>query len=414
MYIIQEGDTLLGIAQAFNVDLALLLSVNPSLDPNVIQVGDSIVIPFPGAGMEPPTPGSTGFFGPVGFVADPHDGIGLTFHRLDGSLITELIAPGLSEFDPRRVHVAGPWTGELSSLLVVYASSVGPSASAGSEWLRITAGNDDPVWVGVQQFFAMAGAPSQPVLAYTTLDIEQSQPRSRLYAGNIQNLPGASPLFNIADPDGYMVRPLAVDAEGGALKGIWYTMAAWGIGGDIVFEPRKGLKYLDMGNGMVNEILDRDQAAWDVSLDRAWVAYSTISGPVSVLNRATSEAVTFPLLPDSNRGAGNACISPDGQTVAWMEGSGWTMAENPDYHASIRIATTAGMHLANIPQTAFENIASAEQVTWVQPVGWLDGQTLIVQARFQDWNNAALFRVKTDGGNPLYLAAGTFVAFLYP
>jgi hypothetical protein len=251
------------------------------------------------------------------------------------------------------------------------------------------------------------------VLAYSTLDFEENQPRSRLYGANLQNLPGASPLFVIADPDGYMVRPLAVDAEAGKLKGVWYTMSAWGIGGDIVFEPRKGMKYLDMTSGMVNEILTRDKAAWDVSPDRTWVSYSTISGPLSILNRQTGDVFTFPLLPDSNRGAGNASISPDGKYVAWMEGSGWTMAENPDFHANIRIATTAGILLADIPQTAFDNIASSEKITWVEPVGWLDGQTLIVQARYQEWNNAALIRINYDGSNPLYLATGTFVAFLY-
>ena len=314
----------------------------------------------------------------------------------------------------RRVHIAGPWKGDLSAVPVVYFSAEGPSGGTGTEWLRIVAGNADPVWISVSQFFAMAGASGQPVLAYSTLDFEENQPRSRLYAGSLQTLPGASPLFNIADPDGYMVRPLAVDAEAGSLKGVWYTMSAWGIGGDIVFEPRKGMKYLDMTNGMVNEILNRDMAAWDVSPDRTWVAYSTISGPVSVLNRRTGETFTYPLLPDSNRGAGNACISPDGLYVAWMEGSGWTMAENPDFHASIRIATTAGVHLTDIPQTAFDNVASSEKISWIEPVGWLDGQTLIVQARFQDWSSAALLRVNFDGSNPLYLATGTFVTFLYP
>jgi hypothetical protein len=338
----------------------------------------------------------------------------LTFYNLDGSLISELVAPGLSGYDSQRVHIAGPWKGDLSTAPVVYFSTQGPGEDQSTEWLRIVEGASTPMWVDVTQFFAMAGAPAQPVLAYSTLDFEENQPRSRLYGANLQNLPGASPLFVIADPDGYMVRPLAVDAEAGKLKGVWYTMSAWGIGGDIVFEPRKGMKYLDMTSGMVNEILTRDKAAWDVSPDRTWVSYSTISGPLSILNRQTGDVFTFPLLPDSNRGAGNASISPDGKYVAWMEGSGWTMAENPDFHANIRIATTAGILLADIPQTAFDNIASSEKITWVEPVGWLDGQTLIVQARYQEWNNAALIRINYDGSNPLYLATGTFVAFLYP
>lgn len=353
-------------------------------------------------------------YSPVGFVVNAHDGSGLTFYNLDGSKITELVTPGLPEYASQWVHIAGPWKGDLSQVPLVYFSIEGPSAGNGVDWLRIIAGNSDPLWVSVSQFFAMAGATGQPVVAYSTLDFEESQPRSRLYAANMQSLPNASPLFVIADPDGYMVRPLAVDAEAGNLKGVWYTMSAYGIGGDIVFEPRKGMKYLDMSRGKVDEILNRNMAAWDISLDRTWVAYSTISGPLSILNRRSGEIITYPLLPDSNRGAGNARISPDGQYIAWMEGSGWTMVENPDFSVSIRIASTVGAHLADIPQTTFENIASSEKISWVEPAGWLDTQTLIVQVRYQEWNNSVLIRVNIDGSNPLYLATGTLVAFLYP
>jgi hypothetical protein len=422
-----------------------LSSVAPTATPPPIQVEVTVVItsipegptespspiPEPSQTPIPPTPEPTyipstatrepsatqpanASYAPVGFVVDTHDGIGLNFFNLDGSMITELIASGLSAYDSQRVHVAGAWKGDLETLPVVYYASQGPGSDPGTDWLKIVEGNAPPVWVKVPQFFAMVGAPAQPVVAYSTMDFEESQPRSGLYAADLQSLPGAPALFLIADPDGYMVRPLAVDAQDGKLKGVWYTMAAWGIGGDIVFEPRKGMKYLDMSTGTVNEILNRDKIAWDVSLDRKWVAYSTLSGPLSLLDRQTGETFTFPLLPDSNRGAGDARLSPDGQYVAWMEGSGWTMSEDPNYHASIRVGTTAGVSMVNIPQTAFDNIASSEQISWVEPVGWLDGQTLVVQVRFQDWQSAALIRIRFDGSNPLYLATGTWVTFLYP
>jgi hypothetical protein len=38
----------------------------------------------------------------------------------------------------------------------------------------------------------------------------------------------------------------------------------------------------------------------------------------------------------------------------------------------------------------------------------------VVQIRDQDWSQAALIRIQFDGSNPLYLATGTFVSFLYP
>jgi LysM repeat protein len=408
-YIVQEGDTLIGIAQKFNIDLAILLAMNPGIENKALKVGDQVFIPAPDTALKTPSA-----FTPVGFVADPHDGVGMKFYKPDGSLITELVAKGLSEYDSQRVHIGGPWQGDPGVVPVVYYSSLGPGGDNSIDWLWIVQGGSEPVLMKVPQFYAMAGAPGQPVLAYTTMDFEESEPRCRLYAASLKDLPGASPLFVIADPEGYMVRPLVVDAKAGKLKGIWYTMAAWGIGGDVVFEPRKGLKYLDMSSGMVDEILNRDMSAWDVSSDRNWVASSTMSGPLSIFNRRPGETYTFPLLASSNRGAGNARFAPDGLSVAWMEGSGWTMGENPNYHATIRIATTAGVVQADIPQAAFDGIASSKKITWVEPVGWLDDRTLVVQVRFQAWSDAALIRVNSDGSNPVYLASGTFVTFLYP
>jgi Tfp pilus assembly protein PilZ len=90
------------------------------------------------------------------------------------------------------------------------------------------------------------------------------------------------------------------------------------------------------------------------------------------------------------------------------------MPEDQDFYTMIRIASTGGFHLVDIPRKVFDHIASAEKISWIEPVGWLNEQTLVVQVRFEDWNNAALIRVNLDGSNPLYLASGTFVAFLYP
>jgi len=48
VYIVQDGDTLYGIALDFNISLDALIAANPSIDPNLLAAGQQIVIP----GME--------------------------------------------------------------------------------------------------------------------------------------------------------------------------------------------------------------------------------------------------------------------------------------------------------------------------------------------------------------------------
>lgn len=56
IYIVQEDDTLGGIADKFGLDLALLLAMNPGIDPNLIKVGDQIIIPAPNTELPTATP----------------------------------------------------------------------------------------------------------------------------------------------------------------------------------------------------------------------------------------------------------------------------------------------------------------------------------------------------------------------
>jgi LysM repeat protein len=55
-YIVEEGDTLSGIAVKFNTDLIVLLNMNPGIDANTIKVGDKIIIPAPNTTMDTATP----------------------------------------------------------------------------------------------------------------------------------------------------------------------------------------------------------------------------------------------------------------------------------------------------------------------------------------------------------------------
>ena len=62
LYVVQPGDTLSGIAQAFGISLQDLLAVNDIADPNLLHVGQVLVIPAdipPTPLAESPTPAPT-------------------------------------------------------------------------------------------------------------------------------------------------------------------------------------------------------------------------------------------------------------------------------------------------------------------------------------------------------------------
>lgn len=55
-HIVQAGETLSMIAEAYEVDLLLLMAFNGIEDANIIGIGDEILIPPPGSVMPTPTP----------------------------------------------------------------------------------------------------------------------------------------------------------------------------------------------------------------------------------------------------------------------------------------------------------------------------------------------------------------------
>lgn len=348
---------------------------------------------------------------PQGFITVNENDTSLTFFDVDGKPITEMRAPGLFGSSPRFVHVAGRLSNGVNQIPLIYYST----EHDGSIQMNI---NEDITTLVINpNITLLLGAPGLTITTYTTHEWRGNTLVSELYLGDIQTLPTAEPIMVRSDPESWAIRPLALHIDGDTPMGVWYTLTPWGIGGDIVFEPRRSLYYLDLSTGDENEYLEPFANPSSFAPDLSWFAYTEgqEAAPLIIVPEQDKQlSITFPLGPESNRGAGNAVFSPDNQYVAWMEGSGYRMAEQPDFHITIRIASTSGKIVTEFPEGALAGAIGTQYIQWVEPVGWLDGHTLLIQVQFDTWSQSAIVSLDLDGNDPSYLAPGMFAGFLYP
>ncbi|MEW6183029.1 MAG: glycosyl hydrolase family 18 protein [Bacillota bacterium] len=101
-YVIQPGDTFYTIALGFNVSVESLMAANPGVDPNNLQVGQTIVIPAPSTPPPPPEPPSPPSGGTTYMIqpGDTYSKIALSFNVSVESLIAA--NPGV---DPNNLQV---------------------------------------------------------------------------------------------------------------------------------------------------------------------------------------------------------------------------------------------------------------------------------------------------------------------
>jgi len=388
------------------------VSMPPGLTPAATEAPPAA---SPGAGVLPTTPPEPTVISPYqasGVVVD--SGHGLSFYDRQGQgWIIDMPLQGATYSSPANVHLAGNYLAGLPAVPIIYYSM----EKNESLMLRNADGQVTPL-VGASGFTAMAGAPGLPAFAYATMDFQGNTTYSYLYTGTLASLPAEPALTNADDTEGWAIKPLALKAENYQPAGVWYTTFPWGIGGDIVFEPRKGLYYLDLTTGTTTEILGKDMNPSSLSFDQTWAAYASEtfgSGPMTLRNLQTGASVTFPLLPAADqRGAGDGVISPGNQYVAWMEGSGWQMAEAPNFHATVRVGDMNGNVVAEFPDSTLAGVSGLSKVGYVEPVGWCDDQTLILQVRGEVWDQVMLIRASIPDKALSYLASGAFIAFLYP
>jgi peptidoglycan endopeptidase LytF len=95
-YIVRAGDTLYGLAQRFNTTVNAIIALNPGINPNALQIGQTICIP----GTQPPSRCPAGTFS---YVVKAGDTLGQIAQRYKVS-ISAIIAlnPGL---DPSNLQI---------------------------------------------------------------------------------------------------------------------------------------------------------------------------------------------------------------------------------------------------------------------------------------------------------------------
>ena len=387
-----------------------LLSPSPSTTPDVQPSAPADVPDAPLVTELPLLPSGKSNL-PVGLVTATENT--LILYDSGGTELSRIAFPQLSFGDRSRVHIAGPMPPKGGVVPLLYFS-FGANESL---HYRDGAGQIFTLQNGTS-YLGLTGVPGQPIVAFTQADYLDTQLRSNIYVGSVQTLPSAAPVGVIDDPESWSVKPILVRAENDTPTQVWYTRMAYGIGGDIVFEPRKGLFMLDIATGQANTILDNNVAPWDISTDRNWVAFSKAETPANSMcakNLQTGSDLCFSSLPASNpRGAGNGYFSPDTQYIAWMEGDGWQMAEVPNFKATVRVGQNNGTIIADLPMNSFESVAGIPLISHADPVAWLDIQTVIVQVRGQDWDESRLMQYDVLSRETSYLAPGEFVGLLYP
>jgi hypothetical protein len=352
---------------------------------------------------------------PVGFLTTSGDGAVVTFYDLSGQPLGIIQTPGLSSGPGNYLHIAGAFAGNPQDLPVVFHTY----ENMGD--LKQTLNGQVNTIVPGPDVANVLGAPGQNAYVYSTVTWTGETLSSYFFVRSPSSS-GTSWIWERADPESWAMVPLSLDAENNEPRSIFYTLEPWGIGGDIVFPPRKGLFQLNLENMDNIQHLTEDFNPIGLAPDNSLVAYTEVNNNIGAGTRAritlynldSSMIVPIELAPESDRGGGYAVFSPDDQYAAWMEGAGWLMAETPSFHSRVRIADIGGVVLVDIPDTTFAGVAADPTAHWAIPVGWLDGEHLLVEVRGDDWNQPTLVMVRYDGTNMSTLATGNFSGFLYP
>ena len=348
---------------------------------------------------------------PNGVLVDPQTGNSLMVYNTRGQFEYALETPGLGSNSDKNAHQAGSGS---NSPLVYFSWDPEQSLQMNSQGTISTLRSTNA-------FFGMAGANSQPALAFSEVLVDGIAPHSYLYAGNLDTIGSTAPFFDLNDETMQMaLLPVAVEAFGGLPQTVWYTHSAWGIGGvDLIFSITRGLYSFDLNSGQVKQTLDPERNFQGISPDMRYAGSTTFDvqadQSMTITELTGGQETVFALRADSDRGSGYAVFSPNDQLAAWLEAGGSFAADPSTYHSVIRIGEIAnGAVDYDIEDSSIAQTLNQTEITFMKPVGWLDSQTLLIETRMENWGQVVLIRANLADGTLAYFCDGAFAGFIYP
>ena len=385
--------------------------------------------PPPMAPTQPPAPEATlapqptlapppadGLPEPVGFAyaseADPR--VKIRWFENGQDLIVEQAR--LAWANPNNLHIAGSMPSFDSGLRPPVIFFQPDTAS-----LKAVYYDDSVIDLASDSgFYGMAGAPGDSAYAYNSIGYDGTSTVSRLRFSMLENAPNVEEWLRTTDSDWFVIHPLAVQGDGGRPWKVWFTRHAYGIGGDIVFAPMRGLFSIDQASKSVVQVLGDDRMLSGLSDDQAWAASIPLnhgeSGAFSLRlhELASGRTLEIPAGAQANRGAGNAVFSPGNALVAWMEGNGYRMAEVPDFTATVRVARNDGSLVLEKAGSEFDAAVGFSGVSDARPVAWMTQNLVLVEVHATDWITTRLVTLDANDGTIRPVAEGGFLGLVYP
>ena len=266
---------------------------------------------------------------------------------------------------------------------------------------------------------SIAGSGGEQVIAFPEVTYGDYSLDSHLYVGNLDNVGFSTSVYELQDYlNQWVIDPLFVETLDGQPSGVWYTTSGWGVGGPGMFFPvTRGLYYFDTASASVKEYLGDDQSLQGLSPDRTMAGSiptsSYLDHDMTITNLVTHWMLHFPLKATSDQGSGLVTFAQDNQHAAWLE-VGTSPYDEYDYNYVVRVGSlNAGEIEFEIDENAIAQALQFSDLDSIQPLGWLDSSTLLIQARGLDWNDARIAKLNLEDHSLVEFCRGSFIGFIY-